>query len=108
MLPWGVALLLSACRAQPREDISASAASPSASLGTADVGAELEVATLELDNPSAFARPESPLYLAYHDLGLDPSALDGRTLQLRASDEALVAQSIDRDGDRQWSRAAVR
>ncbi|HWO10053.1 MAG TPA: glycoside hydrolase family 88 protein [Polyangiaceae bacterium] len=93
MLPWGVALLLSACRAQTRDDAPASPASSPPPPG------EVEVATLELQNPSAFARRQSPLYLAYYDLGLEPSALDGRTLQLRASDETIFVQSIDHDGD---------
>ena len=57
------------------------------------------MATLELQNPSTFARHQSPVYLGYYDLGLEPSALDGRTLQLRASDLTLPLQSVDYDGD---------
>lgn len=95
VLPWGLVLLLSACRASTRND---AAASPTSSPARPPPG-DVEVATLELHNPSAFARRQSPLYLAYYDLGLEPSALDGRALQLRTSDETLFGQSIDHDGD---------
>jgi rhamnogalacturonyl hydrolase YesR len=57
------------------------------------------VATLELQNPSAFVRQQSPLYLGYYDLGLEPSAALGRTLQLRASDLTIPLQPVDHDGD---------
>jgi unsaturated rhamnogalacturonyl hydrolase len=90
--PWGAGLLLMACRAQSDLPPAAAAAAPSAP-------SEREVATLELHNPSAFARSQSPLYLGYDDLGLAPSALDGRTLQLRAGDLTIPVQAIDQDGD---------
>ena len=98
---WCLILLLSACRAPTRDDGSASpASSPSrSSTAGADSEAQIEVATLELQNPSTFARRQSPLYLAYYELGLEPRALDGRTLQLHASDESIFVQPIDRDGD---------
>jgi len=92
-LACGVVLLLCACRPLTRDDVSASP-TPSP-----QPPSELEVATLELGNPSAFARPQNPLYLAYYDLGLEPSALAGRTLLLRAGDESIPVQSIDHDGD---------
>jgi unsaturated rhamnogalacturonyl hydrolase len=89
----GGAGLLSACHVQPTDVPSLSTAPLAASPG------ELLVATLELRNPSAFARNQSPVYLGYYDLGLEPSALEGRALQLRAGDVTLPVQSIDRDGD---------
>src|SRR5262245_28871056 len=95
---WGL-LLASACRAQGRNETSASSAVPPPSGNGAVAEPEIEVATLELQNPSAFTREASPLYLSYYDLGLEPSALQGRSLQLRASDETLSVQSIDHDGD---------
>jgi unsaturated rhamnogalacturonyl hydrolase len=88
----GAGLLLSACRAQT-SDVPPASTAPSPPPG------ELEVATLELHNPSAFARSQSPVYLGYYDLGVEQSALDGRTLQLRASDLTIPVQSIDQDGD---------
>src|SRR5688572_24913577 len=93
VLPWGAALLLSACRAQTTDDLPPSVAPPPPPPG------ELEVATLELQNPSAFARSQSPVYLAYYDLGLERSALEGRSLLLRASDQTIPVQPIDQDGD---------
>ena len=93
--PCAVALLaLGACRAQPTDTPAPLSAAPS----SASPG-ELEVATLELSNPSAFARSQSPLYLSYYDLGVEPSTLQGRALQLRASERTLPVQAIDRDGD---------
>jgi unsaturated rhamnogalacturonyl hydrolase len=89
---WVAALVLSGCRAQNANDAPASTAS-------SPPPGELEVATLELRNPSAFDRSRSPVYLSYYDLGLQPGALEGRTLQLRASDLTIPVQSIDQDGD---------
>jgi unsaturated rhamnogalacturonyl hydrolase len=90
---WGAALLLSACCAQPAPVPPVGAPSLPAAAG------ELELATLELSNPSTFARSQSPIYLGYYDLGVEPGALDGRTLLLREGDSRTSVQSIDRDGD---------
>jgi unsaturated rhamnogalacturonyl hydrolase len=92
VLLWGAGLLLSACRAQTTNDTASTSPLPSPP-------SELELATLELHNPSAFARSQSPVYLGYYDLGVQPSALEGRTLQLRANDLSLPVQPIDQDGD---------
>jgi unsaturated rhamnogalacturonyl hydrolase len=89
---WGTGLLLGACRASTTDVLPASALMP-------PPPSELEVATLELGNPSAFARGQSPVYLGYYDLGLEPSALEGRTLLLRTSERSIPVQSIDRDAD---------
>jgi unsaturated rhamnogalacturonyl hydrolase len=88
-----VGLLFCACHSQPM------GAAPMSAAPEPAPPSEVEVATLELRNPSAFARTQSPVYLSYRDLGIDPSRLGGKTLQLRARDVTLPLQIIDQDGD---------
>ncbi len=94
LLLWSAACCwLSSCRAQPSD-------APAQGAALAEhATSEVEVATLELSNPSAFPRSQSPLYLSHYDLGLAPGALAGRTLLLREGDASLPVQTIDHDGD---------
>lgn len=55
------------------------------------------VATVELANPSNFARKDEPFYLSFYDLGLaDPVALS-----FVAGGQLLPTQAVDSDGDGQ-------
>ncbi len=59
----------------------------------------LELATLELQNPSPFPRARSPLYASFYDLGLSAAELSTKTLAVTRDDSAVPSQLIDRDGD---------
>jgi unsaturated rhamnogalacturonyl hydrolase len=92
------ALLLSGCHGLSAEAPPASAAAPVLS------ASEVEVATVELSNPSHFARSKSPVYFSYYDLGVDAKGLGGKTLLLetrdvKTGDAVIPLQIIDQDGD---------
>jgi rhamnogalacturonyl hydrolase YesR len=60
---------------------------------------EVEVATVELDNPSSFGRSQSPVYFSYYDLGIGEDALPAKRFELRAASTSIPLQTVDRDGD---------
>src|SRR5688572_11939713 len=47
--------------------------------------AELEVATVELGNPTSLERKRSPVYFSYYELGLSDGDALGKKLELRSS-----------------------
>jgi rhamnogalacturonyl hydrolase YesR len=73
---------------------SASSAAPATQAANTRV-----VATLELSNPSEFARPDSAIYLSYYDLGLGLGDHDTTALAARSRETWLAAQAADWDGD---------
>jgi unsaturated rhamnogalacturonyl hydrolase len=59
----------------------------------------IDVATVEINNPSDFPRTQSPLYFSYYDLGITPGDLSGKRLALSSADAQIPSQLIDHDGD---------
>lgn len=57
------------------------------------------VAEVELSNPSTFARPKSPLFFRYYDLGLAADDPKAATLVLELADGVVPSEAIDDDGD---------
>lgn len=56
-----------------------------------------QVATIEVSNPSEFARTQQPLFFSYHDLGL--TAVQAQNLVVRVNNSLVPSQHIDRNGD---------
>ncbi|GHG73846.1 hypothetical protein GCM10010919_27060 [Alishewanella longhuensis] len=81
--------LLFACgQQQAPETVSSPNASPTITAA---------VATIEIANPSEFARPQQPLYFSYQDLGL--TAEQATALVARVNSKLVPSQHIDRSGD---------
>lgn len=57
------------------------------------------VASVEIANPSEFARAQQPIFLSYYDLGLTPE--QATALVAKEQNQLLPSQHIDRDGDGQ-------
>ncbi|MGC4087094.1 MAG: glycoside hydrolase family 88 protein [Polyangiaceae bacterium] len=79
----------------------AEAPNPAAPAATASAPAATgrSWATLELANPSDFARPSSAVYVSYYELGISPGDHDAKILVARSGDTLLPSQIVDYDGD---------
>ncbi|HKO95256.1 MAG TPA: glycoside hydrolase family 88 protein [Polyangiaceae bacterium] len=60
---------------------------------------ELELATVELSNPSNFGRSSSPVYFSNYDLGIGEGELPGKHFELRAAPASIPLQLVDQDGN---------
>jgi unsaturated rhamnogalacturonyl hydrolase len=57
------------------------------------------VAELELENPSTFARPKQPVYLAYYDLGVRTDDPQTKFLAVKSGATVVASQPVDRNFD---------
>ena len=57
------------------------------------------VASVEVANPSSFAREKSPLYFSYKDLGITQGSDKAKILAVTNGSTVVPSQSIDRDAD---------
>jgi rhamnogalacturonyl hydrolase YesR len=90
-------VLLSAC-SQPAPEAALPTDKPAQVSASATIAST--VATLRIDNPSAFARNQQAIVLPFADLGL--ALQPGENLRVNALDgQTLPSQLIDRDGDGQ-------
>lgn len=76
----------------------APAVAPSVS-ATPEAPSPPPIAEVEVDSPSRFARPNTPLYLSYDDLGVAVSPAAPPGLAVRAGERWIPSQAIDRDGN---------
>src|SRR6187551_3186875 len=60
---------------------------------------ELELASVELSNPSNSGRTSSPVYFSSYDLGIGEGELPGQRFELRAAGTKIPLQLIDQDGN---------
>lgn len=90
----GLVLGVVACRSPSadRKD-----APPRGSASSAHVTSR--VASVELSNPSSFARKDEAVWLSYHDLGLEQEDPRAQKLGARAGGAWLPSQQVDRDAD---------
>ena len=92
-----LSVLLSAC-SQPAPEAALPTDKPAQVPASATIAST--VATLRIDNPSAFARNQQAIVLPFADLGL--ALQPGENLRVNALDgQTLPSQLIDRDGDGQ-------
>jgi unsaturated rhamnogalacturonyl hydrolase len=61
--------------------------------------AVLELADLEVTNPSKFARPQTSLFVSFYDLGLSEGDARAPALSVRGPRGVLPSQSVDRDAN---------
>jgi unsaturated rhamnogalacturonyl hydrolase len=73
----------------------------SASQTSAQKAVDNHVASIELSNPSSFARKQQPLHLSLYDLGLKSDDSRVQELAVRVEGSYVPSQLIDRDGDGQ-------
>jgi len=89
--------LLGGCQSRSVERLQPAASSASSFGGVQP--AEVEVATVELSNPSSFGRTSSPVYFSSYDLGIGEGELPGKYFELRAAGVSIPLQLVDQDGN---------
>jgi unsaturated rhamnogalacturonyl hydrolase len=95
---------LTSCAATPKSDVAGQPprAEPAAAQPSAAQAAQAPmIAELELKNPSTFARPQTPVYLTFYELGLEDADLRTKKLALVHGQTTVPSHAIDYDGNGQ-------